>query len=135
LSDQLVMLRDPNLFEFGIQQIGQLATQIKDNNYRIYAEADEVHLLGSEQHFRDADPFLVFDQLMATRPTNVDASHAFYLGYEMCKAMLAIQLGKQYTQDEALDWGFLTAPETDRHRLKKKGSANRQQENSQEDMN
>ena len=57
---------------------------------------------------------------MASAPTNVDPSHAFYLGYEMCKAMTAMQLGKQYTQDEALDWGFLTQPETDRHRLKKK---------------
>ena len=95
-------------------------------NYRIFAEEGEVHLLGSKQHFRNADPFLAFDNLMATQPSNVDASHAFYLGYEMCKAMLANQLGKQYTQDEALDWGFLTVPETDRHRLKKKRPTNRQ---------
>ena len=120
LTDQLVLLRDEKLFQFGAEQIEELASQIKDNNYRIIAEADEIHLLGSRQHFHDADPFLVFDQLMASAPTNVDPSHAFYLGYEMCKAMTAMQLGKQYTQDEALDWGFLTQPETDRHRLKKK---------------
>ncbi|MCP4480656.1 MAG: dihydropteroate synthase [Planctomycetaceae bacterium] len=120
LTDQLVLLRDEKLFQFGAEQIEELASQIKDNNYRIISEADEIHLLGSRQHFHDADPFLVFDQLMATAPTNVDPSHAFYLGYEMCKAMTAMQLGKQYTQDEALDWGFLTQPETDRHRLKKK---------------
>jgi dihydropteroate synthase len=120
LTDQLVLLRDEKLFQFGAEQIEELASQIKDNNYRIISEADEIHLLGSRQHFHDADPFLVFDQLMASAPTNVDPSHAFYLGYEMCKAMTAMQLGKQYTQDEALDWGFLTQPETDRHRLKKK---------------
>ena len=44
-------------------------------------------------------------------PKNLDAAHAFYLGYEMCKAATAITLGKQYQQDEALDWGFLTRPE------------------------
>ena len=120
LTNQLVLLRDEKLFKFGFEQIEELASQIKDNNYRIISEANKIHLLGSRQHFHDADPFLVFDQLMASAPTNVDASHAFYLGYEMCKAMTAMQLGKQYTQDEALDWGFLTQPETDRHRLKKK---------------
>ena len=129
LTDQLVMLRDPKLFEFGLPQIQQLASNIKDNNYRVIAEGNEIHLLGSRQHFRGADPFLVFDQLMATKPKNVDTSHAFYLGYEMCKAMLANQLGKQYTQDESLDWGLLTQPETDRHRLSKKKRSNANGEN------
>ncbi len=119
LSNELVILRDPKLLEFGTEQIEQLAAQIKDNNYRIVAEDGEVHLLGSGHHFHDPDPFNAFDQLMETAPKNVDASHAFYLGYEMCKALTALQLGKQYTQDEALDWGFLTNPETDRHRLKR----------------
>jgi hypothetical protein len=46
-----------------------------------------------------------------------DPSHAFYLGYELAKATTALTLGKQYTQDEALDWGFLTRPEQSlRHR-------------------
>lgn len=120
LSDELVILRDPTLLEFGIEQIEKLATQIKDNNYRVVAENGEVHLLGSGLHFHDPDPFNAFDQLMESGPKNVDASHAFYLGYEMCKALTALQLGKQYTQDEALDWGFLTSPETDRHRLKRR---------------
>ena len=128
LTDQLVLLRDTTVVEFGKKQIEQLAAQIKDNNYRILAEDNEVHLLGSESHLHDHDPFEVFDALMATKPTNVDASHAFYLGYEMCKAMMALQLGKQYTQDEALDWGFLTVPETNRHRLKK-GRSKRQKPN------
>ena len=53
-------------------------------------------------------------------PTNVDASHAFYLGYEMAKAMTAATLSKQYQQDQALDWGYLTRPEK-HHRLKISG--------------
>ena len=119
LSSELVQLRDAKVYEFGLEQIEELARNIKDNNYRILAEQEKVHLLGSGQHFSDADPFVVFDQLAASGAKNLDASHAFYLGYEMCKAMTALQLGKQYTQDEALDWGFLTRPEVDRHRLKK----------------
>ena len=50
-------------------------------------------------------------------PKNLDAAHAFYLGYEMCKAATALTLGKQYHQDEPLDWGFLTREES-RHYLR-----------------
>ena len=55
-------------------------------------------------------------------PKNVDPAHAFYLGYEMAKAAIALTLGKQYRQDEALDWGYLTAPE-ESHRLRKTAAA------------
>jgi hypothetical protein len=40
-----------------------------------------------------------------------DAAHAFYLGYELMKAKTALTLGKDYRQDQALNWGHLTAPE------------------------
>jgi hypothetical protein len=35
----------------------------------------------------------------------------------MAKAVTALTLGKDYRQDEALDWGFLSRDER-RHRLK-----------------
>ena len=37
-----------------------------------------------------------------------DAGHAFYLGQELTKAELALQLGKNYTQDRPLWWGYLS---------------------------
>ncbi len=46
----------------------------------------------------------------------IDASHAFYLGFEFSKAATALTLGKQYEQDVALNWGFLTQTERS-HRL------------------
>ena len=120
ISEDLVSLRDPRLVQFDLEQIETLAGNIKDNNYRILAELNQIHLLGSGIHFSGDDPFDLFDQLADTNPKNLDPSHAFYLGYEMCKAMLALQLGKQYTQDESLKWGHLTVEEKDRHRLKKR---------------
>jgi hypothetical protein len=48
-----------------------------------------------------------------------DPSHAFYLGGELMKAKTALTLGKNYRQDQALDWGFLTEPEIS-HRDRKK---------------
>ncbi len=50
---------------------------------------------------------------------NVDASHAFYLGFEFAKAQIAVQLGKNYEQDQALQWGHLTRDEPV-HRLAKR---------------
>lgn len=120
VSDELICLRDATLLNSDETQIQSLVEQIKDNNYRIAAQDGDIHLLGKQMHFRSDDPFELFDILADTRPKNLDPSHAFYLGYEMCKAMIALQLGKQYTQDEALQWGHLTVQETDRHRLRKR---------------
>lgn len=120
VTDQLVMLRDPKTNEFGQEAIEELASRIKDNNYRIIAENEMLHLLGSGQLFSASDPFGLFDALADTQPSNLDPSHAFYLGFELSKALTALTLGKQYTQDQALHWGHLTRPEEDRHRLKKR---------------
>jgi dihydropteroate synthase-like protein len=120
LGYDLVSLRDPQRLSFGAEAIALLAENVKDHNYRILAEDGEVHLLGSQTHWHDVDPFQVFDALAKTNPKNLDASHAFYLGYEMCKAMIANQLGKNYVQDEALSWGHLTVEEKNRHRLEKR---------------
>lgn len=123
LSDQLVVLRDTNQVHYGFDQLADMATNIRDNNYRIFAEEEQIHLLGGGFHLVASDPFDLFDQLACKEPPNLDPSHAFYLGFEMCKAMQAIHLGKQYTQDDALDWGYLTRTETTRHRLKKKNKS------------
>ena len=80
--------------------------------------------MNGELHLHDRDPFVLMDLLRASGdgksyPKNLDPSHAFYLGYEMCKAKTALTLGKNYTQDEALNWGFATEAEP-RHYLKRR---------------
>ncbi len=120
LDPRLVCLRDPQLLELGGQSIQDLVKNIRDNNYRIFAENDEIHLLGGGKHWQNNDAFELFHELMESKPKNIDASHAFYLGYEMCKATIALQLGKQYEQDEALNWGHLTIAETNRRRLQRR---------------
>jgi dihydropteroate synthase len=111
LEPDLVTLRDPKIKAFGFEYLERLAAQIKDRNYRIFSEGGVVHLISAGQHLASQDVFELFDQLLATQPKNIDASHAFYLGYEMAKAVTALTLGKDYRQDEALDWGYLTIPE------------------------
>ncbi len=112
IEPRLVLLRDKKPLEYGEQELANLAAELKDHNYRIFAENDKIHLLSAGLHLSDTDPFVIFQQLAAKQPKNLDASHAFYLGYEMAKAVTALTLSKDYRQDEALDWGFLTRPET-----------------------
>lgn len=119
LDPRLVCLRDPQVISRDVSEIAELATQIRDNNYRILNADGEVHLLGGGKHWRSEDVFELFHQLMQSGPTNVDPSHAFYLGYEMCKATVALQLGKNYEQDQSLQWGHLTTPEIGHRRLQR----------------
>jgi len=111
VEPRLVTLRDPKLHAFGESYFERLAAQLKDHNYRLFAEGGRIHLVCAGLHLEDADPFQLFERLLATQTKNVDPSHAFYLGYEMAKALTALTLGKDYRQDESLDWGHLTVEE------------------------
>jgi dihydropteroate synthase len=127
LEPRLVMLRDPDVTELAADELSGLSRAIKDPNYRVFVSGREIHLVSRELHLHGTDPFSLFEQLRQTGqggglPKNLDAAHAFYLGYEMCKAATALTLGKQYQQDEALDWGFLTQPEQ-RHYLQARPDA------------
>jgi dihydropteroate synthase len=107
LEPRLVALRDPRVVEFGSDTLRDLQRRIRDPNWRIFAEAGMIHALNNQHILSDTDPFRLFDQMGV-----VDSSHAFYLGYEMMKARTALTLSKTYRQDQALEWGFLTVPET-----------------------
>jgi dihydropteroate synthase-like protein len=110
LDPRLVLLRDPKLVEMGNEALRELASRVTDRNYRIFAERGEIHIFNGSVYVHGPDPFTLFEQLAST-DTKLDPSHAFYLGYECAKAVTALTLGKNYTQDEALRWGFLTIPE------------------------
>ncbi len=110
LEPNLVMLRDPKVHEQGAEALEELARRVTDRNYRIFAERNEIHIMNSSVYLRGADPFELFAQLAAI-DSRIDLRHAFYLGYEFAKAITALTLGKNYSQDRALQWGFLTIPE------------------------
>src|SRR5262245_21570326 len=105
LEPDLLMLRDPKLREHGPARLEELAQQITDRNFRLFAEGGQLHALNSGMHLQDVDPFQLFEQMSSRTP--IDAAHAFYLGYELAKAVTALTLGKQYVQDQALRWGLL----------------------------
>ena len=110
VEPRLVTLRGGKPQAHGPEALAALARAIRDPNIRIFAERGAVHVVGAGLHLAARDPFALFAELEAARP-DIDASHAFYLGYEMAKAVTALTLSKDYRQDQALDWGHLTQPE------------------------
>jgi dihydropteroate synthase-like protein len=113
LEPDLVMLRDPRLQEYGETPLAELAARVTDRNFRIFSERGLIHVLNGEMFLHGADPFALFAEMQ--QHAAIDPAHAFYLGYEMAKAVTALTLGKNYTQDQALLWGFLTRPEDEHH--------------------
>lgn len=105
LEPDLLLLRDPRLRKVDEQTLSELSEQITDHNYRIIVAEDQLHVVNCDGHLVGEDPFSIFEQMFQHR--DIDSSHAFYLGYEMCKAMIAKTLGKNYDQDQSLHWGFL----------------------------
>lgn len=105
----LVALRDAKLHEFGPQALADFAARIVDRNFRLFAECRRLHVMNSNMHLEGEDPFVLFEEMQ--RREAIDPSHAFYLGYELAKAVTALTLGKNYVQDQALNWGFLTRAE------------------------
>ncbi len=106
VEPRLHLVRDATHREPDPAELSELAQRIRDRNFRLYVAGGELHALSAGRHLHDADAFELFRRLDVSDP-----SHAFYLGYELAKATTALTLGKNYVQDEALSWGFLTRPE------------------------
>jgi len=109
LEPNLVMLRDPKLLQHDPKFLQDLANQITDRNFRLFAEGGLLHVINDQMQLQGTDPFALFSQMSGSGA--IDPTHAFYLGYEMAKGVTALILGKNYVQDEALRWGFLTRAE------------------------
>lgn len=114
IESGLLMLRDATVLEFGRDELDRLAEVLRDPSPRLYSEGGQLHAVSAGRHLASDDPYDLFDQIQSNTDRTFDANQAFYLGYEMAKAMTARTLGKTYRQDEALDWGLLTQRELTR---------------------
>ena len=83
-------------------EIRAAAAEIKDDNFRIQTAGEGVHIYNRQGHHTSRDPFELYPKL----GVEADGAHAFYLGYELAKAEIALALGKRYAQDNPLDWGI-----------------------------
>ncbi|WP_024276525.1 DUF6513 domain-containing protein [Hyphomicrobium sp. 802] len=99
----LMALRDRKGFASTPEEIRSLASEIRDQNYRIEVAEDGIHIYNRDGHHVSDDPFQLYPHL----DTRADPGHAFYLGVETARAEIAYRLGKRYAQDEPLEFGVV----------------------------
>ena len=106
VDDRLLTVKDPQVLAYGEEELRALQARITDPNFRIFADREAITVLNRDLFVRGTSIQEIFEQLGVEEPT-----HAFYLGKELARAQLAVQLGKTYRQEGALAWGYLTPPE------------------------
>jgi len=102
LDDRLITVKDPPFDAFSESELREMQAKVRDRNYRIFTDRDTIYVFNNRLFFKDRDIRAIFRRMKVEDP-----SYAFYLGKELQKALLAVQLGKKYTQEESLRWGYL----------------------------
>ena len=106
VDSRLVTTRDPAPTAYTEAELRRMQAQITDLDYRIFTDGQKIHVFNAERFVSGTDVSEIFAQLDVE-----EATHAFYLGKELTKARLALDLGKTYRQEGELSWGYLTPPE------------------------
>jgi len=101
MDESLLTIKDPAGNSFNKAQLWEMHQVIRDRNYRIFV-ADQIYVFNAHCFIQGSTAQEVFAKLDIR-----DSSHGFYLGKELGKAELALQLSKKYTQDSPLNWGYL----------------------------
>jgi dihydropteroate synthase-like protein len=103
LDDGLLTVKDPPYESYTEEELRAMQARVRDPNFRIFANGEHIYVFNNRLFIKDTDIQAIFAQLDVQ-----DAAHAFYLGRELHKASLAVQLGKRYMQEEDLRWGYLS---------------------------
>ena len=103
IDDSLITIKDPPHEPYDEAELRQMHKQLRDRNFRIFTDKQWIYVFNRDMFIRGTKPDEIFAQLGIDDP-----SHAFYLGRELERACLAVQLGKKYTQESNLRWGYLS---------------------------
>lgn len=103
IDDGLITIKDPPHENYTEAELRQMHQQIKDRNFRIFADEKQIYVFNNSLFVTGTDPDAIFDRLDVN-----EGSHAFYLGQELYKAALAVRMGKKYVQEQPLHWGYLS---------------------------
>jgi dihydropteroate synthase-like protein len=103
IDDSLITVKDPPHAVYSEAELRHMHQLLGDRNFRIFTDDTWIYVFNRDTFIRGTDPKEIFAQLPV-----LDPSHAFYLGRELERAALGLQLGKKYTQEEKLRWGYLS---------------------------
>jgi dihydropteroate synthase-like protein len=110
ISGDLSALHAKRPFPYNAGEIDELASAVRDPNFRVQVAADGIHVYNRDGHQVAVDPFALYDGLKLEH----EGGHAFYMGVQLARAEIAWQLGKRFDQDQTLDWGCeVDRPEED----------------------
>jgi len=101
IDDRLITIKDPPFESYTENELRGMQTLVQDKNYRIFTDHEFIYMFNGRQFIKSCAPQEILDQLDLKDP-----SHAFYLGRELERAALSVQLGKRYVQDTPLRWGY-----------------------------
>ena len=109
IDNGLMRLSERKPKRFLKNEIKEIVDMVKDKNFRILLGENGINVFNSESHQVGSEPYDFFKKMKV----DTDASHAFYLGIELAKAQIALELGKNYDQDNELKWGKIKTDKTD----------------------
>ena len=101
ISNKLLSLHERKPFPYSTDELKEMWANVKDKNYRIYVNQDGIHVFNNKNFYTEQDAAEFYQYLDIKN----DDGHAYYLGMELARAEIALQLGKRYDQDEILKWG------------------------------
>jgi dihydropteroate synthase-like protein len=101
IDDRLLTMKDPSGNSYCRTDLWEMHQVIRDKNYRIFVD-DQIYVFNASCFYSGTSAQEIYSKLNIR-----DSGHAFYLGKELGKAEIALQLGKKYVQDNALRWGYL----------------------------
>ena len=67
VDNELIVLRDEKLYPQGEEALQDLGNSLKDNNYRLFAESDELHLLAAGLHLQSNNRSLLLELTVLLR--------------------------------------------------------------------
>jgi len=102
INDSLMVLKEPAAQPYREEDFREMQSQTRDSNYRIFT-ADKIYCFNAGHFVQGHSAGEVFSKLEIADP-----GHAFYMGRELERAQTALLLGKKYTQDAPLRWGYLS---------------------------
>lgn len=103
LDASLITIKDPPYEPYDEAELRHMHKSLRDKNFRIFTDKHWIYVFNRKIFIRGTKPEEIFAQLEIGDP-----AHAFYLGRELERACLAVQLGKKYTQESGLRWGYLS---------------------------
>jgi dihydropteroate synthase-like protein len=106
LDYRLFISKDPQVSHHSQRTLRDMQQTIKDRNFRIFVDESKIIVFNSKIFVQGTDPQEIFPQLGIK-----DVGQVFYLGKELMKAKIALDLKKKYIQEHDLNWGYLSNPE------------------------